>query len=91
MTAIHSALIQDTCIGFGSLLIHSQNAKETFILWFLNYLFNCFSDLIPPAIVVLNTSNQEYFLPHNSIENIEDMVHFINEILEGVVEVSLSL
>uniref|UniRef100_A0A2D4HWP9 protein disulfide-isomerase n=3 Tax=Micrurus TaxID=8634 RepID=A0A2D4HWP9_MICLE len=43
-------------------------------------------DLIIPTIVVLNTSNQQYFLPHKSIENIEDLIQFINNILEGTAE-----
>ncbi|KAJ7338642.1 hypothetical protein JRQ81_012544 [Phrynocephalus forsythii] len=43
-------------------------------------------DVKIPSIVVLNTSNQQYFLPHKPIENTEDMVQFINEILEGTAE-----
>nr|XP_056710232.1 protein disulfide-isomerase TMX3 [Euleptes europaea] len=43
-------------------------------------------DLKIPTVVVLNTSNQQYFLPHKPIENSEDMVQFINEILEGAIE-----
>uniref|UniRef100_A0A670IKJ4 protein disulfide-isomerase n=1 Tax=Podarcis muralis TaxID=64176 RepID=A0A670IKJ4_PODMU len=43
-------------------------------------------DLKIPTIVVLNTSNQQYFLPHKPIESTEDMVQFINEILEGTAE-----
>ncbi|XP_054841339.1 protein disulfide-isomerase TMX3 [Eublepharis macularius] len=43
-------------------------------------------DLKIPTVVVLNTSNQQYFLPNKPIENSEDMVQFINEILEGTVE-----
>uniref|UniRef100_A0A8C5RM72 protein disulfide-isomerase n=1 Tax=Laticauda laticaudata TaxID=8630 RepID=A0A8C5RM72_LATLA len=43
-------------------------------------------DLIIPTIVVLNTSNQQYFLPHKPIESIEDLVQFINNILEGIAE-----
>lgn len=42
-----------------------------------------------PTIVVLNTSNQQYFLPDRHIENTEDMVQFINNILDGTAEVSL--
>ncbi|KAG8133432.1 putative Protein disulfide-isomerase TMX3-like protein [Naja naja] len=43
-------------------------------------------DLIIPTIVVLNTSNQQYFLPHKPVESIEDLVQFINNILEGTAE-----
>ncbi|XP_062836640.1 protein disulfide-isomerase TMX3 isoform X1 [Anolis carolinensis] len=43
-------------------------------------------DVKIPSIVVLNTSNQQYFLPHKPIESTEDMVQFINEILEGTAE-----
>lgn len=55
----------------------------------LNYLFYVSSDLTIPTIVVLNTSNQQYFLPDRHIENTEDMVQFINNILDGTAEVSL--
>uniref|UniRef100_A0A8C2T6U3 Protein disulfide-isomerase TMX3 n=1 Tax=Coturnix japonica TaxID=93934 RepID=A0A8C2T6U3_COTJA len=44
------------------------------------------SDLTIPTIVVLNTSNQQYFLPDRHIENTEDMVQFINNILDGTAE-----
>uniref|UniRef100_A0A803YAG6 protein disulfide-isomerase n=1 Tax=Meleagris gallopavo TaxID=9103 RepID=A0A803YAG6_MELGA len=43
-------------------------------------------DLTIPTIVVLNTSNQQYFLPDRHIENTEDMVQFINNILDGTAE-----
>ncbi|KAM4029169.1 protein disulfide-isomerase TMX3 [Anomaloglossus baeobatrachus] len=39
-----------------------------------------------PTIVVLNTSNQQYFLPNKKIENIEDLIQFINSILDGTAE-----
>lgn len=44
-----------------------------------------------PTVVVLNTSNQQYFLLDRQIKNTEDMVQFINSILDGTVEVSCSL
>ncbi|KAK1172115.1 protein disulfide-isomerase TMX3-like [Acipenser oxyrinchus oxyrinchus] len=39
-----------------------------------------------PTIIVLNTSNQQYFLPSQPIEHIEDLVRFINEVLDGTAE-----
>ncbi|XP_069813938.1 protein disulfide-isomerase TMX3 [Dendropsophus ebraccatus] len=39
-----------------------------------------------PTIVVLNTSNQQYFLPIKKIENTEDLIQFINSILDGTAE-----
>lgn len=54
-------------------------------------LYYSFSDLKVPTVVVLNTSNQQYFLPHKPIESTEDVVQFINEILEGAIDVSLLL
>ncbi|KAM9307548.1 protein disulfide-isomerase TMX3 [Gastrophryne carolinensis] len=39
-----------------------------------------------PTIVVLNTSNQQYFLPSKNIESIEDMIQFINSILDGTAD-----
>ncbi|KYO35352.1 protein disulfide-isomerase TMX3 [Alligator mississippiensis] len=44
-------------------------------------------ELTIPTVVVLNTSNQQYFLPDRPIESIEDMVQFINDILDGTAEV----
>ncbi|XP_045383312.1 protein disulfide-isomerase TMX3 isoform X3 [Lemur catta] len=43
-------------------------------------------DLTIPTVVVLNTSNQQYFLLDRQIKNAEDMVQFINNILDGTVE-----
>ncbi|XP_073446118.1 protein disulfide-isomerase TMX3 isoform X1 [Dendrobates tinctorius] len=39
-----------------------------------------------PTIVVLNTSNQQYFLPNMKVENAEDLIQFINSILDGTAE-----
>ncbi|KAK2502388.1 hypothetical protein MC885_001593, partial [Smutsia gigantea] len=43
-------------------------------------------ELKVPTVVVLNTSNQQYFLLERQIKNAEDMVQFINNILDGTVE-----
>lgn len=53
--------------------------------------FFIFSELKVPTVVVLNTSNQQYFLLDRQIKNAEDMVQFINNILDGTVDVSCSL
>ncbi|XP_018409403.1 PREDICTED: protein disulfide-isomerase TMX3 isoform X2 [Nanorana parkeri] len=39
-----------------------------------------------PTIVVLNTSNQQYFLPSKRIESVEDMIQFVNSILDGTAD-----
>ncbi|XP_063779464.1 protein disulfide-isomerase TMX3 [Pseudophryne corroboree] len=39
-----------------------------------------------PTIVVLNTSNQQYFMPSKKIENAEDLIQFITSILDGTAE-----
>ncbi|XP_043923073.1 protein disulfide-isomerase TMX3 [Protopterus annectens] len=39
-----------------------------------------------PSVIVLNTSNQQYFIPKEDIVSVEDMVRFINEVLEGSAE-----
>uniref|UniRef100_UPI00398E9A91 protein disulfide-isomerase TMX3-like isoform X2 n=1 Tax=Pristiophorus japonicus TaxID=55135 RepID=UPI00398E9A91 len=44
------------------------------------------SEVVIPTIVVLNTSNQQYFLPETTIESVDDLIKFINEIIEGVAE-----
>eukprot|EP00079_Xenopus_tropicalis_P012565 XP_002939661.1 PREDICTED: protein disulfide-isomerase TMX3 [Xenopus tropicalis] len=43
-------------------------------------------ELSIPTFVVLNTSNQQYFLPSKQIENTEEMIQFINSILDGTAE-----
>lgn len=53
--------------------------------------FSIFSELKVPTVVVLNTSNQQYFLLDRQIKNAEDMVQFINNILDGTVNVSCLL
>lgn len=55
------------------------------------FFFFIFSELKVPTVVVLNTSNQQYFLLDRQIKNAEDMVQFINNILDGTVDVSCSL
>lgn len=55
------------------------------------FAFIFFSELAIPTVVVLNTSNQQYFLLDRQIKDTEDMVQFISSILDGTVEVSRSL
>ncbi|XP_040841037.1 protein disulfide-isomerase TMX3 isoform X2 [Ochotona curzoniae] len=43
-------------------------------------------ELAIPTVVVLNTSNQQYFLLDRQIKDTEDMVQFISSILDGTVE-----
>ncbi|MBN3270868.1 TMX3 isomerase, partial [Polyodon spathula] len=43
-----------------------------------------------PTIIVLNTSNQQYFFPSQPIEHIEDLVLFLNEVLDGTAEAKLT-
>ncbi|XP_032458700.1 protein disulfide-isomerase TMX3 isoform X3 [Phocoena sinus] len=43
-------------------------------------------ELKVPTVVVLNTSNQQYFLLDRQIKNAEDMVQFINNVLDGTVD-----
>ncbi|XP_020026713.2 protein disulfide-isomerase TMX3 isoform X3 [Castor canadensis] len=43
-------------------------------------------ELTVPTVVVLNTSNQQYFLLDRRIKDAKDMVQFINSILDGTVE-----
>ncbi|MBZ3887360.1 Protein disulfide-isomerase TMX3 [Sciurus carolinensis] len=44
------------------------------------------SELTVPTVVVLNTSNQQYFLLDRQISDAKDMVQFINNVLDGTVE-----
>ncbi|KAL6047450.1 hypothetical protein STEG23_026410 [Scotinomys teguina] len=45
-------------------------------------------ELTVPTIVVLNTSNQQYFLLDRHIKDASDMVQFINSILDGTIPVA---
>lgn len=65
---------------------------KVFIIIVLNINFYSFffSELTVPTIVVLNTSNQQYFLLDRHIKDASDMVQFINSILDGTIPVSSS-
>jgi thioredoxin domain-containing protein 10 len=56
----------------------------------ISFFFLFSSELTVPTIVVLNTSNQQYFLLDRHIKDASDMVQFINSILDGTVPVSNS-
>ncbi|XP_012860219.1 protein disulfide-isomerase TMX3 [Echinops telfairi] len=43
-------------------------------------------ELKVPTVVVLNTSNQQYYVLDRQIRNVHDMVRFIDNILNGTVE-----
>ncbi|XP_036375324.1 protein disulfide-isomerase TMX3-like isoform X1 [Megalops cyprinoides] len=36
-----------------------------------------------PSVIVLNTSNEQYFLPPEPLETMEQLLHFINGVLDG--------
>ncbi|XP_041923780.1 protein disulfide-isomerase TMX3 [Alosa sapidissima] len=36
-----------------------------------------------PSVIILNTSNEQYFLPTESMDTIEKLVNFINSVLDG--------
>uniref|UniRef100_A0A7N8XF27 protein disulfide-isomerase n=1 Tax=Mastacembelus armatus TaxID=205130 RepID=A0A7N8XF27_9TELE len=36
-----------------------------------------------PSVIILNTSNEQYFLPREPIETMEQLVQFINSVLNG--------
>uniref|UniRef100_A0A8C7PLK2 protein disulfide-isomerase n=1 Tax=Oncorhynchus mykiss TaxID=8022 RepID=A0A8C7PLK2_ONCMY len=41
------------------------------------------SNVSVPSIIILNTSNEQYFLPSEPVETLEQLVHFINSVLDG--------
>ncbi|XP_072118498.1 protein disulfide-isomerase TMX3-like isoform X2 [Mobula birostris] len=43
-------------------------------------------EVVVPSMVVLNTSNQQYFLPETPVGSTEDLIKFINKIMEGSAE-----
>ncbi|MEQ2273448.1 Protein disulfide-isomerase tmx3 [Xenotaenia resolanae] len=36
-----------------------------------------------PSVIILNTSNEQYFLPSEPIESMEQLVQFISSVLNG--------
>ncbi|XP_043849476.1 protein disulfide-isomerase TMX3 isoform X4 [Dromiciops gliroides] len=52
-----------------------------------DYVNNMLMDeLNVPTVVAINTSNHQYFLPTRLIESTEDVMQFINDILDGTIE-----
>uniref|UniRef100_A0A8C5BQR0 protein disulfide-isomerase n=1 Tax=Gadus morhua TaxID=8049 RepID=A0A8C5BQR0_GADMO len=44
-----------------------------------------------PSVIILNTSNEQYFLPDGPTETLEDLVSFITGVLNGSVQVFKNL
>jgi len=42
-----------------------------------------------PSVVILNTSNEQYFLPSEPIDTMEQLVQFINGVLNGSAQVQI--
>uniref|UniRef100_A0A8C9VF66 protein disulfide-isomerase n=1 Tax=Scleropages formosus TaxID=113540 RepID=A0A8C9VF66_SCLFO len=36
-----------------------------------------------PSIIILNASNEQYFLPSEPVETMEQLIHFMNSVLDG--------
>lgn len=45
------------------------------------------SEVAVPSFIVLNTSNEQYFLPSMSMESIEQLISFIRSVLDGTAQV----
>ncbi|XP_066502888.1 protein disulfide-isomerase TMX3-like [Hoplias malabaricus] len=39
-----------------------------------------------PSIIILNTSNEQYFLPSEPVESLEQLIHFIRSVLDGTAQ-----
>ncbi|KAJ8418751.1 hypothetical protein AAFF_G00002500 [Aldrovandia affinis] len=39
-----------------------------------------------PSIMILNTSNEQYFLPSEPVETMDQLLHFINSVLDGTAQ-----
>lgn len=48
------------------------------------------SEVAVPSVIILNTSNEQYFLPSEPIETVEQLVQFINSVLNGSAQVQVS-
>lgn len=45
------------------------------------------SEVAMPSVIILNTSNEQYFLPAERTETMEQLVQFITGVLNGSVQV----
>lgn len=59
-----------------------QTIKSSVALVFL-------SEVTVPSVIILNTSNEQYFLPSEPIETMEQLVQFINGVLNGSAQVQI--
>lgn len=53
---------------------------------------SCFfflSEVTVPSVIILNTSNEQYFLPSEPIESMEQLVQFISSVLNGSAQVQI--
>lgn len=51
-------------------------------------LFFLLSEVKVPSVIILNTSNEQYFLPSEPIETMEQLVQFISDVLNGSAQVT---
>lgn len=51
------------------------------------YLVFVPSEVAVPSVIILNTSNEQYFLPAEPTETMEQLVQFITGVLNGSVQV----
>lgn len=51
------------------------------------YLVCAPSEVAVPSVIILNTSNEQYFLPGEPTETMEQLVQFITGVLNGSVQV----
>lgn len=49
------------------------------------------SEVGVPSVIILNTSNEQYFLPGEPIQTMEQLVQFINGVLNGSAQVQTFL
>lgn len=45
------------------------------------------SEVAVPSVIVLNTSNEQYFLPSEPIESLEQLITFISSVMDGTAQV----
>lgn len=49
------------------------------------------SEVAVPSVIILNTSNEQYFLPSEPVETMEQLVQFITGVLNGSAQVQTFL
>lgn len=90
MSVLHFVLHENTVCSL--LMMHFDNGKSKALrLRRFKSCVSCFffSEVTVPSVIILNTSNEQYFLPSEPTETMEQLVQFISGVLNGSAQVQI--